>query len=91
LPETDLQLVDQCLKGEAEAFGLLYDRYISRVYGLLVRLCGNPTQADDLAQETFVTAYRSLQSWRLNLRRDCTLDSCRAFVRTSNFTLPEVR
>ena len=31
---------------------------------MLTRLTGNPTHAEDLTQETFITAYRSLGSWR---------------------------
>ena len=57
---TDATLVDQCLKGEKEAFTHLVERYQHHVFHLaLTRTC-NRQDADDLAQETFLRAYRKL-------------------------------
>lgn len=64
MPDNDHGLVERCLRGEQDAFGLLYDRHAPRVHRMLVRLSGNTTSAEDLTQETFVTAYRSLGAWR---------------------------
>ncbi|MGV3722735.1 MAG: RNA polymerase sigma factor [Actinomycetota bacterium] len=60
----DAQLVRRCLGGEPAAFDAIYDRHERRVVGLLRRLTGNEAEALDLAQETFLTAYRTLGSWR---------------------------
>jgi RNA polymerase sigma-70 factor (ECF subfamily) len=60
----DRQLVRQCLAGETGAFDTLFDRHAPRVFHLLRRLTGNETEAEDLAQETFLAAYRGLGSWR---------------------------
>ncbi|MBM3457553.1 MAG: RNA polymerase sigma factor [Armatimonadetes bacterium] len=60
----DRTLVRECLKGRLPAFDRLYDRHGQRVYALLHRLTGNPTEAADLCQETFLTAYRTLSAWR---------------------------
>lgn len=60
----DAQLVRRCLAGESAAFDMLYDRHERRVVGLLRRLTGNEAEALDLAQETFLAAYRTLGSWR---------------------------
>ncbi len=44
-----------------QRFAALYDAHAERVYGWCVRLCnGNPSDAEDLAQETFVAAFQSL-------------------------------
>lgn len=64
MPENDHKLVQRSLRGEREAFGLLYDRHAPRIYRLLVRLTTNASQAEDLTQETLIAAYRSLASWR---------------------------
>ncbi len=46
---------------DRDAFGLLVQRHQSAVRHFLRHLTGNPALADDLAQETFVTAWRSLR------------------------------
>jgi RNA polymerase sigma-70 factor, ECF subfamily len=48
--------------GEASAFEELLRRRGSDIRGLLMRLCRGHTQADDLAQETFLQAWRQLGS-----------------------------
>jgi RNA polymerase sigma-70 factor, ECF subfamily len=63
LPD-DRKLVRRSLDGQADAFGLLYDRHGPRVYQLLRRLTANDALAQDLAQETFLAAHRCLGDWR---------------------------
>lgn len=60
----DAKLVRRTLSGDTTAFGLLYDRYAERVFRLLCRLAQDRTRAEDLTQEVFITAYRSLGSWQ---------------------------
>ncbi len=62
--ETDHNLAGRCLRGDPEAFGKLYDRHVTRVFHLLRRLTSNPTEAEDLTQETFLAAYAALSGWR---------------------------
>jgi RNA polymerase sigma-70 factor (ECF subfamily) len=45
-------------------FEPLFRRHGARIYALSVRLCGNATDGDDLAQETFITAYRRIGQFR---------------------------
>ncbi|MEZ4226619.1 MAG: sigma-70 family RNA polymerase sigma factor [Polyangiaceae bacterium] len=58
--ETDRQLVDRARGGDAEAFGVLVRRHQKRVYRLAVHLLKDGAEAEDVAQETFVRAYRAL-------------------------------
>jgi len=60
----DDELVDRTLSGEGQAFEELVIRYQDRVYNLLLRLTGSGEDAQDLAQETFLKAYRALGSFR---------------------------
>lgn len=60
----DGQLIARGRAGDRAALGTLYDRHSTRVYGLLFRLTGNAAEAEDLAQETFLSAFRSLADWR---------------------------
>ncbi len=60
---TDGSLVEQCLKGEREAFARIVERYQHRVFQLALTRMRNRQDADDLAQETFLQAYRKLHSF----------------------------
>ena len=57
---TDAALVEQCLKGEKDAFAEIVRRYEHRVYYLALTRMRDRYEADDLAQETFIQAYRKL-------------------------------
>ena len=60
----DAALVAPAQSGDRSAFNRLVARYQDRVYGLCLRLTGDPDTADDAAQETFIAAYRHLQDFR---------------------------
>jgi RNA polymerase sigma-70 factor (ECF subfamily) len=48
--------------GDRAAFGRLVEMHFGGVYGLLFRLVGSPEDAEDLAQEVFVRAWKSLDT-----------------------------
>ncbi|MEQ1656208.1 MAG: sigma factor, partial [Nitrospira sp.] len=56
----DAQLVARSLKQDQEAFGQLIDRHASSIVNLAYRMVGNRAEAEDLAQETFLSAFKSL-------------------------------
>lgn len=60
----DGQLVERARSGDRAAFDELVRGHFARVYGLLFRMVGNHEDAEDLAQEAFVRAYRSLDWFR---------------------------
>ncbi len=62
----DHRLITNCLKGDAAAFGELVRRYQERVYHTAYRLIGNAEDAQDVAQETFINAYQSLDGFKGN-------------------------
>jgi RNA polymerase sigma-70 factor (ECF subfamily) len=59
----DVELVDACCRGEAQAMELLYHRYKRRVFGLVTRIVGT-TDAEEVVQEVFVRIYRGLAKFR---------------------------
>jgi RNA polymerase sigma factor (sigma-70 family) len=67
---SDAELVARvCLEDDRHAFATLVRKYQSQVRQLLRRLtCGDSAWADDLAQETFLAAYKSLRSYRGDAR-----------------------
>ena len=46
--------------GDSAAFAALYQRYERRIYAFVYRMMGNPDDAFDLTQETFLKAFRAL-------------------------------
>jgi RNA polymerase sigma-70 factor (ECF subfamily) len=57
---TDEALVARACKGDRAAFDVLVTRYERRIYRLGVRMSRNPADAEEIAQETFLRAHRSL-------------------------------
>jgi RNA polymerase sigma-70 factor (ECF subfamily) len=62
--QSDLELVRRAQRGERGAFDLLVLRYQHKVVKLVARLLRDPTEAEDVAQDAFVKAYRALGSFR---------------------------
>jgi RNA polymerase sigma-70 factor (ECF subfamily) len=50
-------------QGDVRAFEALYREPVGRVYGLCLRMAGEPQAAEDLTQDTFVNAWRSLPGY----------------------------
>jgi RNA polymerase sigma-70 factor (ECF subfamily) len=61
---SDQTLIDQCLAGRREAFGQLVERYQHRLYHGLLHALGSPEDAQDIAQEAFVSAFEKLASFK---------------------------
>ncbi|MFL5641123.1 MAG: RNA polymerase sigma factor [Chloroflexota bacterium] len=61
---TDRAIVDAVLAGDSESFRHLVERESASVVRAGHRILGDLHEAEDVAQEAFVTAYRSLASWR---------------------------
>lgn len=62
--DSDEDLVQSVLAGNSDAFDELVARYQDRVFNTLARMCGSTQEAEDLAQETFLKAFRALASFR---------------------------
>lgn len=57
-------LVRRVRDGDGAAFEALLTAYEKTVYNLCVRMVKNPADAEDLAQETFLRAYRGIAGYR---------------------------
>ena len=55
--------LDGARQGDREAFGRLVRRHQRRVYAAALHILGNHSDADDVAQESFVRAYRGLSTF----------------------------
>jgi RNA polymerase sigma-70 factor (ECF subfamily) len=61
---TPALLVARAQRGDSAAFGELMRRYRPRIYALALHLTGDGHDADDVAQEAFLRAYRGLAEFR---------------------------
>ncbi|HYD88066.1 MAG TPA: sigma-70 family RNA polymerase sigma factor [Vitreimonas sp.] len=59
-PDDEARLVAAARTGDSRAFAALVDAHQQAVRGFLRRFCGHWAEADDIAQEAFVTAWRKL-------------------------------
>lgn len=64
LMNSSADLVSRACRGDQEAFRLIFERYSRPVISFIYDQVGDRELAEELAQETFVRAYRSLQSLR---------------------------
>ena len=62
--DSDQQLVQRVQAGEKAAFDLLVRKYQHRVLKLVSRFVSDAAEAEDVAQEAFIKAYRALASFR---------------------------
>ncbi len=83
----DYDAVARARQGDESAYAELLSRYRDRVFTFLLRVAGDPTDAEDLAQETFLKAFtsfdlydasRPLISWLFKIAHNTAYDHLRA-------------
>jgi len=62
---SDAAVVAQVLAGDRDAFRLLVDRHTRSIYSVAYRMTGNQHDAEEILQETFLRAYKSLHRFEL--------------------------
>ena len=86
MPQTDAAAVALARSGDSEAFRGLVERHGRAVYRLAHRMTGNPQDAEDVVQETFLKAYRQLGrfesranfgTWLHRIAVNCSIDLIR--------------
>jgi RNA polymerase sigma-70 factor (ECF subfamily) len=62
--DTDQALVERVQKGDKRAFDLLVRKYQHKVVGVISRYISDWSECQDVAQETFIRAYRAIAAFR---------------------------
>jgi len=57
------QLIQNAIKGEASAFGELYDRYQPQIYRFVALKVGRREDAEDLTHQVFLSAWQNIKSY----------------------------
>jgi len=80
---TDTEIIQRVLQGEQQIYSVLVDRYQGYVFTLVLRLVESREDAEELSQDVFVKAYRSLADFR----GDCKFSTwLYTIARTSSIT-----
>ncbi len=61
---TERQLINKAIKGDAKAFGELYEEYVDAIYRYIYFRVGTEVEAEDLTDEVFVRAWEALPEFR---------------------------
>jgi len=90
----DAALVERARGEDPDAFGRLYDRWFTRVHDLAFRITRDDAAASDVAQDAFISAWKSLDKlenpeafggWLLRISRNAALDRKRRDARATPF------
>ena len=95
--EDEQKLVKQAQDGGVEAFGLLYDHYLPRIYRFVLLKVSHREDAEDLSHQAFLKAWENIEqydfrgysfgSWLYRIARNVTIDyyrSAKTEVSTDN-------
>src|SRR5881397_311747 len=63
MEETDAAALAKAKAGDKDGFRLLVERHSRSVFRLAYRITGNEQDAEDVVQETFLRAYKQLESF----------------------------
>ena len=64
--QEESQLILRCQNGDQKAYEQLYRANVGKVYALCLRMCGNSSLAEDLAQDSFIRAWQKIDSFKGN-------------------------
>ena len=93
----DSELVVRSKDGDLHAFNFIVQRYQSQVLNLSARIIGDRGRAEDVTQETFISAYQaigrfrggSLRAWLMRIAANASRDSLRGSQRRPEQSLDE--
>jgi RNA polymerase sigma-70 factor (ECF subfamily) len=85
--EEEPKIVTRAVKGESEAFGLLYDHYQPQIYRFIILKVSRREEAEDLTHQVFVAAWKNMpnyedqgypfSSWLYQIARNQVIDHYR--------------
>ena len=87
LQNDEHDIIKRCQKGDGDAYAVLVDRYQSLAYTVACRMLGDADTANDIAQESFISAYGGLKHFRFGSKfsswlTSIVLNKCRDHLRS---------
>jgi RNA polymerase sigma-70 factor (ECF subfamily) len=91
--EGELELIQQALQGDIDAWGEIVRRYKDAVFGVALGIVGNAPDAEDAAQDAFIRAYENLRRYDLERKFSTwiftiTANICKNKLRRERFFRP---
>jgi len=85
----DTNVIQACLAGNVQRYGVLVDRYSARIINLAYMMIGDRHDAEDIAQEAFVRAYRGLPKFQRKAKfsswlYQITLNLCKDYLKAKS-------
>jgi len=92
-PESDNEIIRQCLEGDADRYAVLVDRYRVLAFSVAYRMLGDSDEANDAAQDSFIAAYNDLGNFRKGAKFSTwlyriVLNRCHDRLRSRRSTVP---
>jgi RNA polymerase sigma factor (sigma-70 family) len=83
---TDIEIISQVLQGQQQAYAILVERYQNYVFTIVLRFVKSREDAEEVAQDIFIKAYRSLADFKGNSKFSTwlytiTTTTCITFLR----------
>jgi len=92
LQDEEHDIIKKCRDGDGDAYAILVDRYQSLAYTVACRMLGDAETANDIAQESFISAYEGLRHFRFGSKfsswlTSIVLNKCRDHLRSRRPTV----
>jgi len=71
--KVDIIYIGQVLNGRINAFSFLVEKHKDKVFNLAFRICGNREEAEEVAQDAFLKAFRGLKEFKMKSSFDTWL------------------
>lgn len=92
--EDEIKIIERAKDGEAEAFGLLYDHYLPKIYRFVLLKVSHREEAEDLTHQTFLKAWENISnyidqgfpfsSWLYQISRNTVIDHYRSSAKAKS-------
>ena len=98
MSDREHELVKSSKRGDVKAFETLIESYQKKVYNIALKMMGNPEDANDLAQESFIRVFKSIDkfkeqssfsTWIYRITTNICLDELRKRKNKKTFSIDE--
>ena len=93
--EINNPLIERCKQGDIKAQFLLYKQYSTAMYNIAIRFLNNKMDAEDILQESFITAFNKLVDLKSdasfgNWLKRIVINNCISFLRKNKIYFEDV-
>jgi len=94
-PNISRQIIARCLEGDIKAQFMLYKQYSKAMYNIAIRFLSNKMDAEDILQESFVTAFERLSDLSSfnafgNWLKRIVINNCISHIRRNRIVFEEI-